>query len=669
MGTILSGLSPNHRCMAIGAEQWGYIANGYDVMKCWDGLLAAAVDAGKTSPLSAPLAADVLSGVVAAGIHFIRYRYLSSRTGWPSDPGPQVSHDAAGSKQIALSNIPDPTDLRVDKVVIEMTLAGGTDYFEAVQVDSGVTSQNVNVSDTTLSEQPYDYADSGHEVPPRGRLMAYVKGRMFVAAPEEHAIGHATCAGSTTRVTFASADIRSAVTGLYFVPDGTTAAYQIATTPTIGDSGAVDLAANYPAALTGVTYRITPSAEQRNRVYVSDALYPESFLTSQRYFRALQGTGDVLRALKGYRGSLLIFGLHTMEVCEWEVDPTSGDDGRLYQSPGNRGAINQECVVEHEGVVYALDRQGVYSWSGEAPRRLSDAISDIIDAINWQYHDRFHAIWNPVLDQLEVYVCYGTETYPQTCLVWDKATEDWSTRHYDVPITASGQGDDGDENQRVMLLTLYGRTFFSDIGYSDGVYPDTSMSPTVASASLLVVTFASGTSLYTTGEGLDGLGAYWVEGDELRIVDSNTETAITVKTAFSAPPDAGDTIRIGRIVAKRRTKRFKIGSPVEDQKEVYLAVEFTPLTSGTMIFRVYENGSGVAKQDWKADTQTPGVTFQEGSADVLIDLSKSDGYVKIPLGEVWHHTVEFEFEINAPDTPAELIDFYLLSESAEDVIP
>lgn len=664
MAELKSGWSTNHRSTVAGAQKWGYIANGYDPQECWDGLLSAAVQAGFSTPTSAPTVADGSSGSVTAGAHYIRYRYRDDETGYVGEPSVQAILSAAGGKVAECTTLSLSSDPRVDRIILEMTAAGGTVFYEALDM-AEAASGNINIPDAALTEMVLDYDEDGHNRPPYGRVQCFHRGRMWITGPVEHAVGTASCAGSTTAVTFQAADIRAVLAGNYFHKDDDTKAYYVEAVVSTGDAGQITLGETYMSSFSSSAYRVYPASP--NRVYFSKALYPESFPV-ENYFTALQGTGDTLTALTSWGTSLIIYGKRNMERYEYEEDPTDVTDARLYSIPGDRGAVCQEAVVEHAGKLYAMDSKGIHRWAGGLPEEIATpAIRDLIESVDFSQASEFHAVKHPTKDLLLWFVCYGSETEPQTVLVWDVAKEQWGTFYFDRPVTASDVCPDSTELMRLFLATTDGKTFFGDSGYSDGAYPGTTMKGTVASGATVTSVAITEAGMWTSGpagDGLAGVAAYWEEGDEVRPMASNTSTSFVVSPAYTSAPSPGDTVLFGRIVSRLKTKRFRLGVPDEDQQEAYLIVDFTPLSSSkTLIVRVYEDGSATPKSDWEANTAVNGVTFQASDPDILVDLSTDPGYVKIPLADSWHRSVEFEFRVEEPNIPLELIRYYVVAKS------
>lgn len=90
MALLHSTLSTSHGCRTAEYKHLGYLTNGWDKVLRWDGRSSSIEVAGIPGPsteIDSWLPPTVESaGDGTAGLHLIRYRYLDSKTGYPSDP-------------------------------------------------------------------------------------------------------------------------------------------------------------------------------------------------------------------------------------------------------------------------------------------------------------------------------------------------------------------------------------------------------------------------------------------------------------------------------------------------------------------------------------------------------------------------------------------------------
>jgi hypothetical protein len=346
-----------------------------------------------------------------------------------------------------------------------------------------------------------------------------------------------------------------------------------------------------------------------------------------------------------------------MVLFSYNSDPFSLFDQRKDAIPGCRGSAipgnERNAVIDVEGKLYALDHHGFHVWNGLVPRGISDDIQPHIDRINWQYAAKFHATFN-VKDRLyKCYLCLDSETEPNTCFVYDVDKQVWiGMDKYDQAITMSARVLDSEGATQEFLGDENNRYWFAGIGTTDGVRAGTTASGLVAAGSSRTAVIITGGGLDTTGNGLAGVPAYWVEGDETKIVSSNTATTLTMTgTGFSSTPATGATIRLGRIRAYIMT-RIYAPTATQTMQGDYLYLRWKPTTTAIYAnLRVYLNFSTTAVQDWGSRSsllgnQLNGVTTTLGSPDIAIDLSLADGIVQIPLSG-WGTAVQFRLEFPA----------------------
>src|SRR5690606_36462304 len=116
----------------------------------------------------------------------------------------------------------------------------------------------------------------------------------------------------------------------------------------------------------------------------------------------------------------------------------------------------------------------------------------------------------------------------------------------------------------------HGHTWIADVGTADGVAAGNThltAHPTSPSSTTLIVTEEV---LPTDGVGLDGCYLYHPRSGEARRITANTAGAITVTPAFSSAPAAGDTLWVGPIPAKLRSKAFRARLRGKKTRSIYL---------------------------------------------------------------------------------------------------
>jgi len=663
--TLSSSLSTDHLPNFRTYDSQLYVVNGWDACKVWDGVSATIVNAGIASGGSdwAPSPSSA-SGDIAIGTHLIRYRYKNSRTGYVSDPSKEYSHAVSSTtKKLTFSigdsgssNIVRSTDSKADTIVVEMTAAGGTTFFEAETAAMTASSVVVNIDDDALAEAVLDYDNDGHGVPPVCSLIEEHNARMWYGGRVVHSSGTCSVTNGSTTVTLNNASLTDAILTAYLAIDGDTKSYSIASKT---NASVLELDKNYEGTTgSGKSYSIFWL--EPNIVFWSKPGYPES-VDPDNYTVVLKKRGDVLSAMKAYSSRMLFFGQNSIDEWRYTDDPA---DGMIRPCSDERGALNNQCVIEAHGRIFVMDKLGFYQWSCPTPLPLSSPIDEIIPDINWDQSDRFHGIYSPQEKCVRWFYCADSDEHPQNYFEFDLEQNTWCIGRLGFGVRSSTVVQT-DSARRVLYGDRYGYTWFADIGRSDGAHPDYTLTGTVGSGSTSQIIQIDEAALYISGDGLDGVELYWKEGEESGVIDSNTASAVTLKSALSETPSEGDTVYLGRIAGKLKTKAIAVKRPADRQENLYAHIFFVPTSSSRKaICRVYEDYSATAKSDYAAKAER-GVTYTASSDDIEIDLNNETGMVRIPLSSSASHVVELEFEFNQPDTAARILGVSIGGETVE----
>jgi len=706
MTSLSTGLDSNHRYTGAEYNRWGYLSNGWGKMQRWDGLSSAIEDAGITGPSQEPDSwvpvPTTAVGDSTLGVHVFRYRYLDSKTGYVSDPSEEreatvgsaaekltFSIASAGTSADIVGAGDVDIDSKVDRIVLEATVAGGSLFFKVAEVanESGTTSVVFNISDANLQQRFLPWPDDGHQVPPIARYVVSHRERLWLFGQVTHAVGTATFTNASTDVaegstapgwdadTLGDSTATPAKVGsvTWLVQrDGDAVAYEIDHFD--ASANKIVLTSAY-AGVTGsnVAYKIFSRA---NVIWASNPSYPEGF-TSLKFLTGPAGElSGTLTAGAGYGPVMVFFSLSGTYRLSWDQGPLV--DPQLTPVSVKRGALNQRVVVFVEGVLYAMDNEGWHAYSGVFPRHISNDIDDLRDSIDYAQADAFHSVFIPELRAIRWYVCYSGDTIPKNFLQYDIDKNSWSTGAHEVGIqdsrlapTSSGLSVYlGDEN---------GHTWVGDTGTADGCIAAESHLTVGASATTTSIPVDE--TLGTTNEGLAGCMAYWVEGPaddgtddgESRLISSNTASALTV-AAFSEAPAQGDTIWVGRIPSKLKTRAFVAprAGPKNVHRPRYCWLMFEPTSASRhLLVRMYDDYSSTAKtwggasfRNTTGAVTPPGKDADIATTDWKIDMSTTGGVARIGLGE-FVRSVEVEFEINEPDAEVEIFHVELDGEEGE----
>jgi hypothetical protein len=567
----------------------------------------------------------------------------------------------------ARGRINTSSDAKVDRIVVEMTLSGGSTFYKATEVLESASSVTVNISDESLAQNTLLWTGASgslglHNLPPITRHVLSFRGRLWAFGQVVHTEGTASVTNNSTTVTGTSTDWSAALgggsTGLqrhprFFQVNGETAEYEIsqqdsATQLTLKSAYAGSTQAD-------VNYKIY---SRDNYIYVSEAGFPESWPLLNFIPGAQRGP---TRALVGVLNGLLICADVGMDYFNWTDNPVT--EGVRKEASRERGAVSQRVVLNVEERAYGLDQDGMWRFEGVSPEAISKPIETVVRRINWTYSEKFHAVWLPRLRAIRWWVALDSETAPYHYLQFHVDTGSWSTGEREVAVQASeavptsgvfggSKAVVGDEN---------GHVWVDDTGTTDGA----DSCPKVAATGTPTTTVISvtGATLPTSGTGISGVMAYFPRIGESRVVSSNTASQITLASALSEAPVSSDVIWLGRIKAKLKTKAFSLGGILGKHEARYVHVVFVPLTSQRYaLLRIYRDRSSTAEQ-WgdgefarRRDEPPRGTTYPEpGSTDYKIDLSTAGGRVKVGLGSEVPWDTEVELEFLEADTPARIL--------------
>lgn len=427
MASLSTGQTANHRATAAEYRRMAYLSNGWDKCKRWDGRTAALETAGIEGP-SADLDSWTPSPTQAAGaceigVHVFRYRYLDSKTGYVSNPSEEREVEVTstnGQLTFAINtatatNIIRSTDTKVDRIVIEMTVLGGSDFFKAAEGLNSASTIVVSISDAELETQFLAWDDDGHDVPPVAKYIVSHRDRLWLFGQVTHSTGTATFTNSDVDVDEGSTDPDWRATALgdstatpatypsvawFIQKDGDAAVYEIDTYDE-SLSKIILKSAYQGTTASNASYQIFSRA---NVIWLSRPGYPESF----EPLKFLNGpnnemAGDITAGV-GYGSSMLFYSLSSCFKLAWDQDPLI--DPVIVPLSNKYGALNQRVVVEVEGRVYAMDRLGWTVWEGVFPRMISRPVDALRSLIDYDQADRFHAVFFPGLRAIRWFVQY-----------------------------------------------------------------------------------------------------------------------------------------------------------------------------------------------------------------------------------------------------------------------
>lgn len=683
MAVLSASLNADHRWHPAEFRQRAYLINGWEGLKVWDGRTGSLNDAGIVGPSveldSWTPAPSTAAGNVTGGVHVVRYRYKDSKTGYVSNPSEERELTAAGALNWTFPidtsgavNIIRSADAKVDTIVLEMTVASGGEFFVAAETLQTAASIVVDLTDVTLAQKFLPWPEDGHDLAPVMKYVASHRGFLWAFGRVVHAVGTVAVTAASTTVTGTLSNWTEDALGASGVPPTAgrrfirvgmdEAYYEISH---FVSATSLVLVEPYAGLTNGASsYEIFTL---NNNVYVSRPDYPESF-PPLSFLAAPEGelSGEI-RAGVPYHDTMIFLTRHSAYKLVWADDPAT--DGTRRPINGDRGAITQRVVVAHDARIFSLDRQGFWYFEGVAPHDITPPVEELLEDVNWSVEETFHAVYLPRLKAIRWYVATGVDTAPKFYFQLELRNLTWSTGRLDAAVTESRLVKTIDGLQ-VFLGDENGHVWIGDKGTTEGATPDSSHLTAATGSS--VGTILTEETLPTGGVGIAGAFAYWVEGREARLIDSNTANSLTLATAFTTAPAAGHTIWVGRILGKLKTKAFAAPRGHTNKRHGrYVQIEFEPLSSPRYaLVRLYEDYSATAKtyaspRGGNRGYVLPGKDPNYDATDYLVELQADEGQVRIPIGDQASRHLEAEIEVIEPDTPLEITSIFVGSFEAE----
>lgn len=658
MTSIYSGFNTEDSVTLTSAQGRVYIANDFDNMLVWDGIMTSAVPAGLAAPAAAPSAPGTGAGNCSAGDHLVRYRYWSSQSQYVSNPSPAITVTvAAGGQTLTFTvgtHVVASSDVKCDQIIIEMTAVNSSAYYVAGYIrNTAAQSLAFSTVDSALIQG--DLAEGfGNEKPPLFSYPVIHKGRMFGAGTTARtrtvtATGSsATVSGTNFSTQWAGRLIRIGSDAVaYEILSATTTAITL-TTPYTGTTG-VQLA---------VIFSKLP-----NRLYWTDPFYVEGWNPQERARDMLQRTSDELRGYVSFGGDLVFFGRHSGERLVFTEDPGTLE-GQIIPFVGNRGAHSQRTICEAEGELYVWDRQGMFRLEGIKQQHISKPIDVLLtEMVDFAYLDNFHSVFDPTDRVVMWFFTAIGDTKPYYAACYEVETGRWFIHQWRQAITASAIVPDTNGQMRAWLSDENGFSWFYGIeGGFDGV-------PSGAPSVVTVTAGATATSIpvaeaLTTVPTLEGAVIYNPTTDEEAVVSTNTATEFTmISPGFTTPPSDADVLYIGSIPFEYRTKWFA-GSGQETKKQtIYFVIKLYP-GPATGKLRVYFYGDFSSTPSpltaLSSDQWPNGVTPNVAGNYWEVDLDGGDGagYLPIPTSSDWNRVVQARIINDIPTGELRILSAY-----------
>jgi len=644
--TLKTGLNTYQPlCMATAPDGVLYGHNGLDRPIRWDGRTSTSQDSGIDAPTTGLTVASSGSGTIW-GDYKIYVRFCDADETASSWSTSAVTSVASGTPVAGFdyTNIPVSSNSRITKRQIWRNTK---DQYITWYLDAEINDNSTTTSHTTYTDDQLVARDSlrlltkdgwpnANRFTPPPRWMSVIVGyadRMWFLVPADYSAGKVTA--STTTATASGVRFNTGMIGWKVRASGRTPGRIISiTTTTITYSST-----SAGLGTVGDYYSVTPTADERNRIYFSEASEPESVPTVNAI--DCQDDGDVLTGAAAFAGSLYLFKQrHTYRLS------TAGNprkDANIMPASG-RGCINQRCWCRVEDSLFVVDQAGAYMFSGGGAQPISGPVQDYWRSrINWAQQKWFHVAYSHPEETVKFYVAFDSETWPKHALCYHTRLQNWWLEDYEFDIGASAvcpiAGTDrlivGSESG----VQLTNEGIFDGFAY-EAAENEEELDSSVTTTVRGTVTGAAATRIEDSAANWDfsgwnsspetvGAPLVVIHSDgsyETKRISSITGTSIIVQTSFDVTPSVGDTYQIGGIPYEAIFGAFEI---LENERHNVRSVRvgYQPLEQdGTLNVSAYYNHSETARTlghiPYDSDT---GLSIARSSENAVIDLEKTEG--------------------------------------------
>lgn len=691
--TLKSALSTTYRGQFARSNQRLYYADDFDSVQVIELGNSSALVAGIAAPttgvgthtIGAPTSG---TGLVQSGTHYVRYRYYNSRSGYYSNPSLQRTLTVTGSESITFDigtgtgseAIIRSTDSKVDQVIVELTAAGASAFYNVAAANQVLTSVTISMDDTTIELQvpSATYGDYGHEQPPLFSLIQEHRGRLFGWGATVRTITGVTLTLSSTTVTVTGSTFSTNWAGRMLQLTTGTDVYRISAAT---GAGTLTLSTAYSGTTT-TSGSVKIYSLGADTLYWTRAGYPEAWKPSEWARRVLQNATDTPSGMVSYHDVLWLFGQRTMRVLDYPTDPATGS---LEQVPTEMGLWNQRCLIQCGGYIFGWGRTGAWLINGLSPSHISRAIDARLDgtdtsstvSFDASLSEQFFGYYDPHERVLTWVYCKTGDTSPKNHITFDLDSKQWRTGLWRQAMLTSCMVGGTINDVRAMLSDENGYSWYVTENRFDGV--PTSLVDT-GSEYTGVITVTSGASLSssviptletlpTSPQDLKGVVLYNPSTSGTAVVLSNTSGGIVLASALTATPSAGDLLYLGSFEFKLKTK-WLVSEGLENKKRpAYLMIKKVPGTDlGRLRVRIYLDFSTTPMTFTKglSDTEPNGIYITDGLTYCDVDLGNSTDDAScafVPLFADWQRAISAEITSTKPSNQLKLLDVSFVPES------
>ena len=681
MGTsLLTSQSTKHSFSYAQLGDSVIICNGHDANAVYD----IRTGTTKTLGMAAPGAmgtppADQSSGLVNGTVKY-RTRWRDQSTNTISLPSASSTHTCVNQK-VRVTH-PGSAPSRASHWIVERIIDGGKTYYPvnytAASPDGtpvGTAFYDDDTADATLQQNEPLSSNQGQ---PGNRAFCWVNGSIVFMGGDRVYQGKVNVTnGSAAVVRSSGEDFTSDMIGDDFSVDGEVdgVTYRISAF-TDGDNitlastfaGSTALAA--PCSITGQGNQINWSESGTPEYYGSAVVggLSNSVLIGDDGGSIRGGIG------LGLAGSLVCTG-DRQYLWSYRYNPQSkflGGDGEIVPLPARRGTFNNNSMLRVDGIVYGMDRYGVWAFNiGGSAKEIGQNIARSWRDLDFGKFANYWCAYYPLYQQIYFFVVEPGHTHPNKSYQYSLSQQKFTgSRTYDVECPCGVMLPGGSDELRVGFFTAANGSAksyfnFDAIGTTAGVPPTSTIKGTATAGSSTSVT-DSGAAFETVGDGCDGAPITIVRAAdnsaETQQIVSNTATVLTTTTFTGTAPTSGDTYILGTIPTKWRTARLDMGQPTirKKIKGIWVWIVYDANAVDLKLKAFYDGNSQPETYDHTLSED--GVTHTSGDDAAVIDPGATDAnsanihrhWIECP-GDKWVQDVQFEFSSIDSGAPWKII--------------
>ena len=402
----------------------------------------------------------------------------------------------------------------------------------------------------------------------------------------------------------------------------------------------------------------------------------------------VQNSGEHLRGGTMLGDMFLVFEDTEIWMWVWLDNPdTETGNGNMEPVGAGRGACTFKSIVNVDGDVWVMDRQGIYNYrGGQNIAPVTESIQPEFERINWRQVAQFHGCydekriyWFVALDEEEE--CHYAFVLDRASLATGKGVR-WWLHHFPMGArdstsyvmgNSSSSGIHGFAGRRVaQIVTIQGHEMLleEDV-FLDGVGPALSKAGTTSGAATQVFEATGGGTFLSGNTTVAGCYVKFDHPDtpEPLLIASVTGSTFTLKTALAANLPVGTPFTIGYIRGLWRSGQLDAGGPeqMKDYDTVDVVINPMPLEGEVrVVTRSGRRGEFVAgrnetnRSGYEIEQYQPGTLLKTGGR--IGTTGNREGYSEVPIHGRDGRYIEIEVQDESP-LPWEIVGYYVQSKS------